>query len=163
MDGTTILILLGVGVFMAILIAISLRAHNKMVANGEIISRDTKFMEKAELFTLNAPEPTAVSGRIKGFSVYEKGGISMKGSTEDQKYVFKASSWSAVLERQSVSDGKSVYRFQFVSWKTSNGMAQDSLNMNRLLTAIEKMFLEFDPQTQVGTELVDFKTKHKLF
>ena len=56
----------------------------------------------------------------------------MRGSTEDQIYSFKGSSWEAVLKKTGVSDGKSVYRFEFTSRKTRDGMAQDSLNMNRL-------------------------------
>ena len=60
-------------------------------------------------------------------------------------------------------DGKSVYYFSFNHFKSNNGTPEGSLDANKLLTSLEKMFLEFDPNTQVHNEAVDFKTKHHFF
>lgn len=159
--GAIITIVIIIGLFIAA-IFVGLSMNKKLVASGEIINRGTKFMEKAEIFTLNEPDPAEVSICVKSYTVYQKG-VSMRGSTEDQIYSFKGSSWEAVLKETGVSDGKSVYRFEFTSWKTRDGMAQDSLNMNRLLTSVEKMFASFDPSTIVRTEAVDFKIKSSIF
>lgn len=159
------MVLLAVGIGVAIIViavAIGLAGNKKLVESGQIINRGTRFMESAEIFTLNTPDPAAVSSSVKSFAVYEKG-VSMKGSTADQIYTFNGGSWAAKLKMMSSADGKSVYRFEFTSWKTSNGMPQDAINMNRLITSVEKMFLAFDPNTQVSTEALDFKTKHSLF
>ena len=41
-------------------------------------------------------------------------------------------------------------------------MPQDGLNMNKLTTAVEKIFLSLDPNTQVRTVPLEFKTKHSI-
>lgn len=155
-------IILGfLGIFI-IAVVLALKKHNSLIESGEIAKRSTKFMEMAEIFTLNTPVNEEVSEKIKQFSCYSKG-VGMKGSTVDQHYTFSGYGWDAYLKRISAENSKSVYRFQFTNWKTSNGMPQDALNMNRLLTCIEKMFLSFDPDTQVQNEAVDFSTKRHLF
>lgn len=142
-------------------IGIGLLGHKKLVQSGQIVSRDTHFMEKAEIFILNEPDPAQVVEQIKTIS--GNVGIHMKGSSVDQWFKFDTSGWEAKLEKQSPENGKCVYRFQFTHWNTYRGMPEGALAMNKLLTAVEKMFVSFDHETVVKTEAVNFNTKTKLF
>ena len=60
-------------------------------------------------------------------------------------------------------DGKDCYGFQFLEWTERQGMIQYEAHMNTVLTAIERAFLQLDPQTEVSTEYVNTKTKPKFF
>ena len=139
----------------------SYKEHKKLVAAGEILSRATNFMEKGEEFTLSLPDSASVTEGIRNLP-YEKMSVSVKGNSKDQFFRFQGTKWTAMLRRQSEESGISVYRFEFTGWKTSRGMAEDSLNMNRLQTAIEKMFLRLDPETTVREFPLELKTRHSL-
>ncbi|MBO4848618.1 MAG: hypothetical protein J5586_05650 [Clostridia bacterium] len=156
---TAILIIASVGVLGA-MFYFGIRNRNKLIDEGKIILRKSDFMRSAEIFTLSAPDPAAVTAAVKAFD-YNDMRAGMKGSTEKQQYVFTGNGWGAQLFRQSEGE-KAVYRFEFTNWKSSDGIAQDDTNMNKLMTAVEKMFLSFDPETQVTTVPLELKTKHHL-
>ncbi|MBR6378051.1 MAG: hypothetical protein IKS05_09875 [Oscillospiraceae bacterium] len=139
-----------------------MKQHNKLVGEGKIISRRTNFMESAEIFTLNPPDPAAVTAGVKAFD-YSDMHTSMKGSSEKQFYQFTGGSFGAKLAKQAdTPEGKAVYRFEFTNWKTHNGMPRDAMDMNKLTTAVEKLFVSLDPNTQVSTQALEFKTKHSI-
>lgn len=54
-------VLLVVAAVMGVVIYFAMKSHNKMVADGKIISRRTNFMESAEEFTLSAVDPARVT------------------------------------------------------------------------------------------------------
>lgn len=139
----------------------SLKSQKQMVADGKIISRRTNFMESAEEFTLSAVDPARVTEAVKAID-YAEMRTKMQGSNEQQLFKFTGSNWTARLHRLSNDDAQTVYRFEFTSWKTHNGMPRDALNMNKLTTAVEKIFLSLDPNTQVRTVPLEFKTKHSI-
>ena len=49
---------------MGVVIYFAMKSHNKMVADGKIISRRTNFMESAEEFTLSAVDPAQVTEAV---------------------------------------------------------------------------------------------------
>ena len=154
------ILLIGGGI-LAACIYFGMRQHNKLVGEGKIISRRTDFMESAEVFTLRAVDPGKVTEDIKAMD-YADMHTSMKGSSERQAFRFEGSGWTAQLAKQDGEEGKSVYRFEFTGWKTRNGLAQDALNMNKLLTAVEKLFVSLDPDTQVTAVPLELQTKHSF-
>ncbi|MCR5611090.1 MAG: hypothetical protein K6F68_04580 [Clostridiales bacterium] len=157
---TAIIIIVSVA-FMALLFYLGIRSRNKLIDEGKIILRKSDFMRSAEIFTLDPPDPAAVVAAVKAFD-YADMRVSMKGSSEKQQFAFTGSSWGAQLYKQD-SDEKAKYRFEFTNWKSSDGSVKDETNMNKLLTAVEKMFIGFDPNTQVTTVPLELKTKHHLF
>ena len=72
---------------MAVAIYFALKAHNKLVAEGKIISRRTDFMENAEEFTLAAVDPSQVTDSVKAFD-YNGMRVAMKGNSENQAFRF---------------------------------------------------------------------------
>lgn len=150
------------GIFL-IAIIWALVAHNKMIASGEIVKRKMNFMEMAEVFTLNTPDPHLVVQKIQQFPVMGKT-VGASWNENTQYFEFNhGKSWTASMSMQNADNGKSVYKFGFNSWRKNNGTPEGALDANKLLTSIEKMFLEFDPGTQVRNEAVNYKTKHSFF
>ncbi|MBQ9342688.1 MAG: hypothetical protein IJT99_00690 [Clostridia bacterium] len=146
---------------MAVAIYFALKAHNKLVAEGKIISRRTDFMENAEEFTLAAVDPSQVTDSVKAFD-YNGMRVAMKGNSENQAFRFTGNNWGARLFRVSADEAQCVYRFEFTNWKTNGSMAEGAMGMNMLLTAVEKMFLSLDHGTQVRTVPLELKTKHSI-
>ena len=154
--------ILAVGIAaIAVLLFFSFRKHKQMVTAGEIISRKPNFMENAEEFTLSLSDPGSVTDGIRNLPCRIMS-VSVQGNTESQLFRFRGTQWEAKLKRISEESGSCVYRFEFTSWKKSNGMALDALNMNRRLTAVEKLFLSLDPDTSVREIPLEYHTKRSL-
>lgn len=156
-----IILLIGFAI-LGVVVYFSMKAHNKMVAEGTIISRRTNFMENAEVFTLRAVDPAQVTEAVKALD-YSGMHTGMKGSSQQQIFKFTGATWGAKLFRLNADEEQMCYRFEFTNWKTHNGTPQNGLDMNKLLTAVEKMFLSFDPGTQVAAMPLELKTKHNFF
>ena len=139
----------------------SLKSQKQLLADGKIICRRIDFMESAEEFILTSVDPGSVTEAVKAMD-YVDMRAKMQGNNEQQFFEFTGSNWTARLHRLSNDDAQTVYRFEFTSWKTRNGMPCDALNMNKLTTAVEKIFLSLDPNTQVRTVPLEFKTKHSI-
>ena len=161
MDGTVWVVVGVVAVVMGIIIYFSMQTHKKLVSEGKIISRRTDFMENAEEFTLTAVDPARVTEAVKNMD-YAAMRTGMKGSSEHQPFDFTGNGWSAQLRRLSSDGAQTVYRFSFTSWKTRNGLAQDALHMNELMTAVEKLFVTLDPNTTVREVPLELHTKHGI-
>ncbi|MDY2872444.1 MAG: hypothetical protein SOT57_07910 [Eubacteriales bacterium] len=155
------IVLLIVAAVMGIVIYFSLKSQKQLLADGKIICRRIDFMESAEEFTLSAVDPAQVTEAVKAID-YAEMRTKMQGSNEQQLFKFTGSTWSAQLHKLRDNGTQVVYRFEFTSWKTRNGMPCDALSMNKLTTAVEKIFLSLDPNTQVRTVPLEFKTKHSI-
>ena len=134
------------------------KADKKMIAEGKIIYRRENFMENAEEFILAAVAPERVTEAVNALD-YADMYTSMRGNSENQKFVFASNYWGAQLYRISSDEDQVIYRFEFTNWQTRDDLAKNGLNMNKLTTAIEKVFLALDPNTQVRTVPLSFKTK----
>ena len=143
-------------------IYIGVKRNKQLLAEGKIITRKSNFMENAEEFTLTAVEPEKVTEAVKAMD-YAEMRTKMQGSNEQQLFKFTGTTWAAQLHKLNDVGAQVVYRFEFTGWKTHNGMPENAVNMNKLTTAVEKMFLGFDPNTQVRTIPLEFKTKHSIF
>ena len=147
----------------AVLLYFALKQQGEMIADGVIMKRKSDFPHYAEEFTLRTPDPQTVTEKVKAFD-YTKTRTEMKGSTSNQVYKFAGTpDWTAQLYKKSEENGMSVYRFEFTHWKTSNGQPKGDLYMNMLETYLEKMFVELDENTEVRTEKLSVKSKHKIF
>ena len=155
-------VLLIVAAVMGFVFYFSLKSQKQLLADGKIIGRRIDFMESAEEFILTSVDPGSVTEAVKAMD-YVDMRAKMQGNNEQQFFEFTGSNWTARLHRLSNDDAQTVYRFEFTSWKTHNGMPRDALSMNKLITAVEKVFLGFDPNTQVRTVPLEFKTKHSNF
>ena len=133
------------------LLLFEVKAKNKLAQQGKIVLRNRGFHKNAEVFTMGMPvEPEQVTEGLKAINAQLKVGI--KGSTEKQSFQIEGGSfskWTARLYKLESEEGKTAYRFQFASWQEENNRPKEETSMNMLLTAVEKMFLGFDPDTKV--------------
>lgn len=142
------------------------KQQSQLTSEGKIIDRNRHFIEQAENFTLVCDNHNRVVSGVQSLA-YSEMKISMTMDAQNQAFRFTymtaMGSWNALLYRMGAPDRRMTYRFQFTNWKTSDYGVIGEVQMNMLLTAIEKMFLSIDPNTQVQTSLLETKTKHKFF
>ena len=149
---------IGIGIRMGTKTA---REQNQLIAEGKILRRQYDFAESAELFALSPADPREVAEAVQAFD-YEDMRVRMQPDGENG-FHFAGPGWTARLYRLLGPAQEAVYRFEFLKWKTRNGLLSDYVNMNKLLTAMEKMFLAMDPQTQVSTVKLETKTTHSVW
>ncbi len=135
---------------------------NTLRSEGKIITRKLDFYEEGKEFTVVLDNPALLVQKLEALP-YSEMKISMRGDSQRQSFSFTCYNFEAQLWRKSADSEKSIYCFTFNSWKTHHGLASGITEMNVLLTAIEKMFLSIDPNTQVHTWALETKTKHSFF
>lgn len=132
--------------------------------NGDLIKRDAGFYKDEEIFTAHIPDMKAFGGAmteaLRGTGVCNLSGsydstVSLGGTKR---------SWQARLVKLE-SDGDMVrYSFGVTHYTDStNEVMGMALDLNYVLTAMEKTFLKFDPNTKVETKAIDFKSHRSLF
>lgn len=136
--------------------------RNKLLSEGKIVNRDIHFVENAEIFTFRKPvDYSPITNGVMNFD-YKDIRCALSGDKARQTYNFKGADWSANLWYVGENAEAVTYRFEFNNWSSRNGIPYSALAMNKLATAIEKLFLSIDPYTYVSTEPVEFKTKHSF-
>lgn len=136
--------------------------RNELISEGKIVNRDLKFTQMAEIFTINKlSDYSLVNDGLMNFD-YDDIKCNLDGSKSKQSFKFKGSDWSAKLWLLDDREAETVYRFEFENWSERNGIPYSALPMNKLLTAVEKMFLAIDSNAKVASEKIEFKTKHSF-
>lgn len=131
---------------------------DKLISEGKIIERKGAFWEKCQDFILAPVDGKLLVQKLKALP-YADMGVSVKSDAANLNFLFSHYGFQARLWHVGKEGEKDVYGFQFLNWKTRNGSIPAGFQMNMLLTAIEKMFLSFDPQTQIRTQVLETKTK----
>lgn len=155
MDKTTIMIVLGL-----IVAGFYLYQRVKNRQSGKTISRSRDFAEYSETFTLKHITDEEFLNAIKAARPNYDAGAEMHGNA--QIVTFKSPMFEAALKRTEQTDDKTVYIFEFTSWKSRYGSPVNAEEMNLLLTAVEKMLLSLDPNTKVSTKKEDITTKRHI-
>ncbi len=157
-----------IAVALAIGIGIGMKQYNinkQLISDGRMIQRHPSFVETAEIFTLhNADFKKVLNAVTEDRQSMNGTGVSVKFSEEARLIVFTSSlGWEASLSASGNEGDTYSYTFNFTSWNTRNGVAQNTTSMNVALTAIEKLFIRLDPNTKVSTERIKTKSKTKFF
>lgn len=150
-----------IAICLALAVILMARENSKMIDAGRIISRTSDFVENDEEFILRPVAPEQVVEALKTFN-YTGMKVKLSGSSAEQSFRFTGQSFNAKLCKVDGDDTQMRYRFSFTNWKSHNDIADDAMTMNELLTSVEKMFVSFDPNTQVKTIPMEVSTKHKL-
>lgn len=160
-----VLVLIVCAVVIGAMFYYNAKQNSQLTADGKIIDRGRTFMEQAEVFTLNG-NSSQIAEEVRKLS-YAEMKVAMTADGEQNVFRFAydsfAGAWHAVLYQKEAPVGRLAYQFQFTDWRNRDGYAVGYREMNMLLTAVEKMFLSVDPGTQVQTQLLDTKTKHRFF
>ena len=131
-------------ILIVVVIGFSAWWKGRLIGQGKIIQRASDFVESA----------------LKALDL-KKTGTSLEGNTKAVK--FTGAYFSASIRCVEQTDTNSVYRFEFDSWKTKYGRPSFENEMNMLLTTVEKMFVQLDPNTQVSTVKNEITTKRSIF
>lgn len=132
----------------------------RLIGQGKIIRRANDFVEYAEIFTVRPISDEEYAAALKALDL-KKTCTSLEGNTKAVK--FTGTYFSASIRCVKQTETSSVYRFEFDSWKTKYGRPSLENEMNMLLTMVEKMFVQLDPNTQVSTVKNEIKTKRSIF
>lgn len=148
----------------AALMIYSRKQRNKLFDEGKMIRREPKFWDKSETFTVSNLSLEEVYSNIPAQLMKAHVGA-YELQNDNNRIVFVHNgyeeSYTASLRLLSNEGGNYTYKFLINQYKYKNKPNDVSLNV--LFTAVEKVFLNHDPNVQVLTETVDRKTKKSLF
>lgn len=128
-------------------------------AEGKIVDRSLNFAEKGEEFTAKIGSYTALKEQLLKLVKI----CAMEGNTSSV-VKFQSKCYAARLLRVDFDEpsGIGIFRFEFTRWKEGDYTYVDNTEMNMLMTAVEKAFLNLDPNTGVKKYNLSTKTKHSL-
>jgi hypothetical protein len=157
-----ILVLAILAVLVGIYLGMKVRKERqRLIDSGQIIDRKYGFEEYAEIFTIKEVPFSEVWSTIRSANYYRKANV--KAVQGKEAIAFAGADWGAYLYHMSGEADRNAYRFDFTKWSTTNGVPNELLAMNTVLTSVEKAFLQLDPNTQVSTKKIKIKNKHSFF
>jgi hypothetical protein len=154
------------GVFVIIIAIVVIAAiagsayRKKLTDSGQIVNRSAGFEQYAEILTIKEMPFSQVAEALRNGYYYGKANVSV--SEAKQAAGFSGAGWTAQLYHMNDTD-RNAYCFEFVNWQTRNGIPYEALAMNTVLTAVEKVFLALDPNTQVSSKKLEVTKKSYFF
>ncbi len=134
----------------------------QLATNGNIIQREDLFWENTEyLYTVATYEEVLDGINRADFSACRVTTIPNYEGSKIIAFVAKGK-FSAALVYHGEENGDHVYEFSVLSWKPDR-LATAAIQMNGLLTTIEKIFLSIDPDTEAEIQINNVKTKTAFF
>ena len=158
-----IVILLISAAIIALAVGLGVKKRNELLEAGKIVKRPYNFYDMAEIFTLG-PVALQAIGNVLMRSELGQLGIQAQADYQNQRIIFRHGSWVGLLKYMGETGpaemgGKSVYRLWISSYRTYRSSVQGAIEMNEMMTVVEKTLLGFDPNTSVSTEMVTRKSK----
>ena len=151
----------GVGILVYFLAAPAVKAASRLESDGKIVTRNPDFVETAQIFKLSKVSIAEITTMLK------KEGLPFSGlewRTSDDAMGFQYNGWTAQFYKVDSDDEHDRYRFNFTQWQTVRySIVTDIVQMNQLLTAIEKALIKLDPSTKVQTERLKHRTSNRFF
>lgn len=154
-----IILAVAIGVFIGLQNA---KKYKASLQSGKILKREASFYEDKEIFRAFIGDQSAFYNALT--EAIKTAGVCSSSGNYNSTVSFKGSNWSAQLTRLQSEDGSTMYSFGVTNIQYGGGRTQyfNPYDLNVLLTAIEKVFLQFDINTLVYFQAINFKTKHDL-
>lgn len=161
--GTIIIILLISAAIIALAVGLGMKKRKELMDAGKIVQRPYNFYDMAEIFTVGPVALQAIANVLMRSELGQMG-IQAQADYQNQRIIFRHSYWVGQLKYMGETGpaemgGKSVYRLWISSYRTYRSSVQGAIEMNEMMTVVEKTLLGFDPNTSVSTEMVTRKTK----
>lgn len=141
------------------------KGRNKLIDEGKIIQRESAFWDKSETFTIQGVTLQTIYNDLSPADMKAFVGA-YELQPENSRIVFVHNgykeSYTATIRQLDSTESGNTFRFMINQYKYS-GSKPNEQSLNILYTAIEKIFLNHDPNVKVVTEYVDRKTKKSLF
>ena len=141
------------------------KARNKLLDEGKIILRESKFWDKSETFSVAGTTLEDVYSRLPSEDLKKYvGGYELQKDKNRIVFVHNGydESYAGTLNLTSAENGINTFCLLINQYKTKNS-SPNEMSLNVLYTAVEKIFLGIDPNVKVRTEYVDRQVKHSLF
>lgn len=136
--------------------------------SGDLVKREVSFYENEEFLTCKVPADMQAFCKELTARIQKADVCQFSGDYNQQViFVGKNIKWRARLTRLQTDDPNTMkYVFGMLDYQQTqlSGTANTmyfALDMNYVLTAIERTFLQFDPDTKVETRAIDLKTTYK--
>lgn len=136
--------------------------------NGMLIKRRASFYEDKEFFKSYIQDPNSFFNALTA-NVQATGVCSFSGNY-NSRIVYNGLKvrWTVVLERLQSNDGSMIFSLGLTHYEQTqlSSVADVSalhLDLNYLYTAIERTFLQFDPNTQLTLQAINFKNNSKYY
>lgn len=145
------------------------RAKNQAaMASGDLIKRDTNFYKDKEFFVAHIEDQQAFYSALS--AAVAKHGVCRASGNYGSRVVFQGirGKWSAELVRIPSNDGTVRYSFSLSNFEQTGASSfadeqMMSVDLNYILTAIERTFLQFDPRTQVSAQAIAFRSDSVVY
>jgi hypothetical protein len=162
---TWVLVILISAAIIGIAVAVGANKRKGLIDSGRMIARPNNFIETKEIFSLQSVDFMQIVEALQKTDLSDVRLTGMKYNAAEKRVNFSGSyGWTAILYAlQSDEPGIDKYNFNFTHWNSRNSVPQGAVEMNILLTQIEKIFVSLDPNTKVNTERMTLKTKTKFF
>lgn len=155
---------------LVVLFVMNKQKRERLLAEQKIVERPKDFAEYTEEFTLRPVSMQEVEKIIQSSAILQQNGLQIQ--TDDSRFFFRHANYKAVLVCTEKNEEKSVWEFAFVEWSTNEYStntivrwleSNKDMEMNALLTGIEKMFLNFDSEAKVKKVKNDITSKRNWF
>lgn len=160
--GILILILIMISVIVACIC--SKKQRDKPPDKGKLIQRETDFWDRSESFTVEGIALEDVFTRLPADDLKDNVGSYIL-QPEQNRIVFvhngNEESYTGTLSLISADNGTNTFRLLINQYKTC-GSSPNAESLDALYTAVERVFLEIDPEIEVTTKFVDRKTRHNI-
>ncbi len=133
----------------------------KLTAEGKIIKRKYNFYKNKQIFKSFISDEQGFYQTLTN-NVESTGVCSFSGDYAGT-VTYRGRSWTARLDRLRSDDGSLMFAYALVQFDEYRGTPKNAMDFNIMLTAIEKAFLQYDPNTSITEQAINFKTKHSLF
>ena len=151
-------------VAIGVLVGVRMAKKNKaLLQSGKIVARQAAFWEYAEYFL--AEVSYEALRRVLLETDLRDCGVSVTPDLEGRAQIlFRCRhGWNAVLRWQGSREDKNAFMLYFPAWKSSRYGAPYGLSeMNMLVTRVEQLFLDMDPDTEVQNRRLQTKTKRSF-
>ena len=146
------------------------KALDAAIEAGEMRKRPSNFIDKTYVFITKVNSSAKIEKSLTEILNLEKAKITMsdfKNDYADFASQAASGSFQARLQKLEEAKGAKEHKWQFnaIHYQQYRGTTRvaDVTGMNLLLTAIEKAFVQLDPETEVEERFTKMKTKTKLF
>ena len=137
------------------------KKFNQLETEGKVVRRDDNFHETEQIFTAVGASYERVEQELKNIDLADaKIKEQLYRNNGKAQILYRSTDgWNATLDLIGEDEGKYTYRFTFPVYTENNGSATRLITMNILLTAVEKMFLRIDPNTQVTSKKLKYRAQ----
>lgn len=156
MVGFFIFMFLIIGAAIAIAVVIGTKRNKVYTAEGKIIKRDINFYKNKQFFKSFINDQQAFFNALTAAA--QGTGICSVSGNYGSTVIYKGKTWTARLERLQSNDGSLMFSYALSQYDEYRGLPKNIVDFNIMLTAIEKVFLQFDPGTQITEQAIAFKS-----